>query len=757
MKTSHLCVRISLLIVVAAARPGATQQVTHVHPACWTPGQTQRVSLFGSQLLGVKQLWMSCPGRASLAGDVAPTDTTIVFDVFVEGSAPAGIEGCRAVGETAMSEVKLVVLDTMPRTVETGNNVASTPQKLTLPMSVSGFILPEETDYYSVDVVAGQRATIEVIGHRLGTGLDPLVRIVGPDGREFLVQDNDDGLDYDCRFPVVFSTAGTYRIEVRDARFQGGLWPYVLRIGDFPSSRVGYPAHQASANLISLLGPANHETAPLPASARSLGKMSSILAFGKDGPAWITIAAGNVAGLMEIEPNNSAAQANAFELGRPIEGRLEYPGDVDAYCCRLTEPRTIFVRSTTRRFGSPADLYLRVLDAGGNEVLSADDQGDDDAELSYAAPAAGTYTLLVEDLNRRGGAEFVYHLETFGPRDEVIVRPGTDRVIIPRGTAMPIPLAVERHQVGEPLTLSMNASPAGDALGVRARPGQIDANAGSGVMVLEAAPEGVAGTTSAELVASWGKSDAGALPRMVGGWMTPLLRPKLEQITLFPPSLETALSVAVVDAPFFRLAARPAVLARYLSGTIEIAAIRDKFAEETIAISVENLPANVTAAAASMEKGKRTLSMTLESKPGSGIGSFPIWVTGTSSFAGRTVRVASEVVMLVVRPAVTLTVASPEVTIEVGKKLAVIVKGDRLGGATVPLGISWMNLPAGISAAAATIAEGQSEVAVELSAEPTTAVGTYEGIVARSTYTVNGQQETVDSMPIRLKVVPAAP
>ncbi len=386
---SRKCSRPSLLTILVVASTSAilqAQQVTHVHPTCLTPGQSQRVSLFGSGLTNVTQLWTSFPAKATRATDVAPADGTVVFDLVVDASVPIGIHGMRAVGEVAMSELKLVVIDALPRSVETGNNVATTPQKLSMPLAVSGFILPEETDFYLVDAVAGQKVTIEVVGHRLGTPFDPLVRIVAPDGKELLTHDNDDGFDYDFRFPVTFPVAGPYRIEVRDARYQGGLWPYVLRVGDFPAIRVAYPTAPKEGELVSLLGPNSRDISPiLNNAAATLGPSRSLNAAGSQGSAWVTISDEHALVQKELEPNNTLADANPFEVGRSIEGRLEYAGDVDAYHVKLAAQQQLYVRIVTRKLGSPVDSYLRLADPAGNEIASADDQADDDAELNFTS------------------------------------------------------------------------------------------------------------------------------------------------------------------------------------------------------------------------------------------------------------------------------------------------------------------------------------------------------------------------------------
>ena len=57
-----------------------------------------------------------------------------------------------------------------------------------------------------------------------------------------------------------------------------------------------------------------------------------------------------------------------------------------------------------RRFGSPLDVALAVLDADGKELARNDDlPGSTDAGLSFTVPADGVYTLLITDHAGRNG------------------------------------------------------------------------------------------------------------------------------------------------------------------------------------------------------------------------------------------------------------------------------------------------------------------------------------------------------------------
>src|SRR5581483_10917621 len=98
-------------------------------------------------------------------------------------------------------------------------------------------------DRFAVDVTAGQRVSLEVVGNRLGKDVDPLVTIRDAQGRLVAERDNDPGLYFDCRFEHTFAAPGTYLVELRDARYFGPEHGYyVLRLGRFPTARVAVPA-----------------------------------------------------------------------------------------------------------------------------------------------------------------------------------------------------------------------------------------------------------------------------------------------------------------------------------------------------------------------------------------------------------------------------------------------------------------------------------------------------------------------------------
>src|SRR5262249_43818056 len=117
------------------------------------------------------------------------------------------------------------------------------PATVALPVALWGRVREATVDRVAIDVGAGQRVSFEAVGNRLGKDVDPLVTIRGARGRLLAERGHHPGLYFDCRFEHTFAEAGSYTVEMRDARFHGSEHGfYVLRMGRFPAARVAVPA-----------------------------------------------------------------------------------------------------------------------------------------------------------------------------------------------------------------------------------------------------------------------------------------------------------------------------------------------------------------------------------------------------------------------------------------------------------------------------------------------------------------------------------
>ena len=106
---------------------------------------------------------------------------------------------------------------------------AAKPRELGFPSTLNAIIsTPGEHDRYAVQLAANTAVVAEIRARRLGSPLDSLLRVTGPDGKEIATNDDHDdpaaGLlthQADSRVMFTATTAGIYHFQVTDAQGKG--------------------------------------------------------------------------------------------------------------------------------------------------------------------------------------------------------------------------------------------------------------------------------------------------------------------------------------------------------------------------------------------------------------------------------------------------------------------------------------------------------------------------------------------------------
>jgi hypothetical protein len=142
-----------------------------------------------------------------------------------------------ASGRAVMNAVPMIVTDS-PVTLEVEPNPKDTPQKVALPLVVSGrFDKPRDADWYEIDVPEDGNYSLDVYCERIAGQADPYVVIV--DEKDMRVQEFDDfghrtaAFDGHLRDPsaTVPLSKKKYRVLVQDRYQRGGVrYQYVLSI-----------------------------------------------------------------------------------------------------------------------------------------------------------------------------------------------------------------------------------------------------------------------------------------------------------------------------------------------------------------------------------------------------------------------------------------------------------------------------------------------------------------------------------------------
>lgn len=737
--------------------------ISAISPRAVTPGETADVTLRGTNLAGDTQLWTSFPCEAALAPEIEGNGTKsdqVVFRLAVPANASLGIHALRVATPGGVSPPRLIVLDDLSSVSQQGDN--TTPpnaQSLTLPVAVDGTMGKLSHNYYRFGAAAGQRLSFEVLSRRLGSALDPVIRLLDAEGRELIYSDDEAGLSADSRICYTFQAAGDYVLELRDIQYRGGGdYFYRLRIGDFPCVTVPYPmgAKRGSEVTLSFAGPDVEDLEPMTITVPS-DPLSD----------WLNVAARRAGGLssgfavvalddrgefLEAEPNDSVEQANRAGLDTNLNGRFEQPGDVDRFVFSATKGQQYTFATVTRRQGSPSDLHLRLLNSDGSQVAEAEDTAGHDASLTYTFPQDGDYTLVVRDLSHRGGSEFAYRIEVKPHQAGFALSATTDRLNIPAGGVALVTVNAVRFGYNGPIAVSAVDLPQN----VTSVPTVIGPGRNSVVLSVQAAPDAAAARISPIRV--HGTATTGETDYQTTASVTAALRNTLNNMPFPPRILAESMVLAVAPEPQFVLKADPAkvTLGRHLSTTVKIVAERKEGFDEQIELAVtpekDGLPTGVGAGLKPIEKGKNEVEITFSGNEKAPLGEFTATLVGTLKKDKSTFTQPAPGIGLLLDEPYRLSVnvgdgkLAPNGTLK-GK--VTVTRNPAFGGAIV---LAVENLPNGVTVEAPEIPAGASEVEILLSANQDAVKGKVENVTVKGTAKVGEANLAASAPPASITV-----
>ena len=408
-------VAVVVWVVVAGAVGAQGPELSYVSPSAVTPGGTTVVTFHGMNLAGVVSLWTSFPAKAERMEGGGSGQVS--FRVSVAKDVPVGIAGVRVGGKNGVSSLMLVLVDDLPTITASGNNRTGTrAQRIDFPEAVDGVCEPGASQFYRFEGKCGQRVSAEVVAQRLGSQLDPVVRVTDSGGRELAYCDDEEGLGGDCRTGCVLPADGEYVVEVRDTKYDGGPeYRYRLRVGDFPLVTAPFPLGRQGdteaefvfcgpdiegVTPIKLVMPTGVDKVAL-GPKRLKGKSSAI----------ISAVVGRWAEVVEEEPNDTPATATVVALPGAVDGRLGRAGDRDWYQFGARKGQKIIAKGMTRSLGCPCDAVLKLTRPDGGVLAESKPTAADEGSVSAVVPADGVYRLMVQDIAGRGGPEMAYRVE----------------------------------------------------------------------------------------------------------------------------------------------------------------------------------------------------------------------------------------------------------------------------------------------------------------------------------------------------------
>lgn len=660
IRRTAVCLSLSLAAVLAVGTAVEAQapSIATTVPGAVQPGQTTNVTIKGDNLDGATQLWTSFPANVQLAPDVnnnGKNAKQVVFQVAVPEDAPVGVHGIRVVTPNGASRLQLFTVDDLPTVAAKDNNTSpSTAQPLSLPLAVEGAVLSLRRHYYQFEGKAGQKVSFDVLAGRLGSALDPMLRLfLDTDNglAELAYNDDTGGLHGDSQFSHRLPQDGRYVLELRDIRYQGGgNYRYRLRIGDFPCVTVPYPmgAKRGTKTTLAFGGRDTEDVVPqtlaipddphldwLAVGAKRKGGRSS-------GFAMLSVTGSEEA--VAEEPNDTLKQATRVSLGANLNGRFEKPGDVDRFVFAAKKGQRLTFDARTRSQGSPTDLYLRLQNAQGKQLAASDDAGTLDGRINYTFPADGKYQLVVEDLHKRGGSRFVYRIVVTTAAPSFALTTTTDRVNVPAGGTAAVTVNANRRGFNGPIRLDAENLPQG----ISAVPTVIGPGRGSVVLTLvgtEQAKRGTAVPVRIVGTANIGKTTVrktadidAALKSIAGGYPFP------------SPVLSKAFAAAAAPKAPFSLTpqSQSVTVEKGQSATVQVKLSRSKATTEAVSLALTpvpkkntqkaGLPEGIKVTAKPVAKGKDETTVTIAANKKAPKGTFTITLVATHKKGKQTLK-----------------------------------------------------------------------------------------------------------------------
>ena len=138
----------------------------------------------------------------------------------------------------------------------------------------------------------------------------------------------------------------------------------------------------------------------------------------------------------ETEPNDSRLAAQSVGLDCIFNGRIDSPGDVDAYRFQAQAGQRVILECAAHRIDSPLRAVLTILNDEGRELAVSRGYFGVDPLISFRVPGDSAYVVQVAPLTPASAADQTYRLEIDTRPRVVFARPD----VIQQGTTTQVEL-----------------------------------------------------------------------------------------------------------------------------------------------------------------------------------------------------------------------------------------------------------------------------------------------------------------------------
>ena len=690
--------------------------------------------------------------------------------LIVDPKTPLGVYPIRVQTDDGVSNIQLFAVGQTPQIVEKeDNNTFELAQTIAAPTTVEGTLPGSDVDFFRFSGKKGERIVIDAVCERIGSTVDPVIRLTTL-GRSFVAAaDDSPGLGIDARLTAILPEDGEYVIECSDTKYQGGAKPnYRLLVGTLPAPEEIFPlgGRRGEAIGFELRGGslpdgrrlAAGELEPLErGSDRSRLRIDGRV-LGLEGPAW------------EVEPIALFAVGDAPEVREPADekaaavrgvapvvfnGRIDPAGDEDRFLLAVVPGQNLRMKVVAAELGSSLDAQLQVLALDGRVLATGDDSNHPpldtglvatisaDPSLDFSVPAGiNEVALLIRDLTRRGGVGFAYRIEVEPIAATFDVVLNDPQLNIPNGGHAVLGATIVRKGENGPITLKVLDPPPGLSF----KPGTILAGQNAGAMSLTLAKDATFEALPLRIVgeAANGQVQAATKPIVLnrqGNLPTTVWR---QHGLVSAPSKP---GPVVLDAP-----ATPIEIVHGLGGPIQIKVVREPGSDGALVVSAVLPPLGVTVPNATIADKALEGPVTVNAALNAPLGTMNLALIAKGKFNNVERQFAVPLTAInVIRP---IAIEAPAaIEVKAGETVEFKGKVVRKAPFNEPVTLKLDALPAGLKAEPATLAPGSGEFTLKIVADPGAAAVATATAQLTSAFQVNKQNYPMPGTPLTVKVI----
>ena len=450
-------------LLLCHAAIAAAPVLTALQPRGTQRGKTLTLTLAGRNLSEGARVITSLPAAIT---PLTAGREGLPFLLELKPDVPTGTYPIRVQTTDGISNILLFTIGDFPEINEeetkahTNDTIATAQIVKSTPVTINGTLTGADRDDFRISARAGERLVFEVEARRCGSAIDPVLTLFDQSGKQLARNEDAPGIGVDSRIDYTFPHDGAYFIEVNDARFSKQEQNfYRLKIGSYAYPESVFP-----------LGGKHGETVQVEFAGKGVPVRAGIR-LPQEGD-FTTVAMPGSPTLpfrfaLGDYPELSAPVEGPLPLPVTVNGRIAKPAQVDRYTIRGTPGEQLLLELQSRELGTSAlDGLITIFDAKGTKLASAGDvppaadlfslqtgnRTSNDPFLNFKVPdGVSEITVSIEDIARRGGANFGYRLTARKQAEDFLLTTSPAYINVPRGGTVQVVVNADRRGYDGPI------------------------------------------------------------------------------------------------------------------------------------------------------------------------------------------------------------------------------------------------------------------------------------------------------------------